>query len=122
MAETEPLEEVDGAALCASGLFLPGSLDETIDVFSLLCLLLYGPYGFNFVMSIFLPNCLCRMVYSHDCPQPFPHCCPGACDSELPASLLGSEAMHTAHALAQTDPVEAVKMMASGSKECTQAE
>lgn len=38
LAETEPLEEVDGAALCASGLFLPGSLDETIDVFFLLCL------------------------------------------------------------------------------------
>ena len=38
LAETEPLEEVDGAALCASGLFLPVSLDETIDVFFLLCL------------------------------------------------------------------------------------
>jgi hypothetical protein len=80
------------------------------------------PFSFvNLVMSI-LSHCLCGMVYLHDCPQPFPHCCPGACDSDLPASLLGSEAFYSAHALAQTDPVEAVKMMASGSKECTYAE
>ena len=100
LAETAPVEEITGAAMAASGLFVPGFLDQTYS-------------------NIFFCGVPFITIFSMWFLQTSRHCWQGPCESELPPSLLGADASHSAKTLAQSNPVQALELMASdASTEC----